>query len=53
MVRGRPPPIPLAGQRGTERESKVNEILEFFRQMLPVWSMTFKHTHSPPAAHGR
>ena len=35
-VRGRPPPFPLAGQRGTERESKVNEILEFCRQMLPV-----------------
>lgn len=35
-VRGRPPPFPLAGQRGTERESEVNEILEFCRQMLPV-----------------
>ena len=35
-VRGRPPPFPLAGQRGTKRESKVNEILEFCRQMLPV-----------------
>lgn len=35
-VRGRPPPFPLAGQRGTERESKVNEILEFCRQMMPV-----------------
>lgn len=34
-VRG-PPPFPLAGQRGTERESKVNEILEFCQQMLPV-----------------
>ena len=35
-VRGRPPPFSLAGQRGTERESKVNEILEFCRQMMPV-----------------
>lgn len=35
-VRGRPPPFPLAGQRSTGRESKVNEILEFCRQMLPV-----------------